>query len=420
MIDMSYHKTLAALIIAAALATVAGAQPRAGRGQRGPTVVSPEVMPDGRVVFRVAAPDAKEVTFTGTDATNLFSPNGPGPLEGTTKPAVPPGATLPEGGPQFEKNDAGIWEATLGPLPPGAYRYVFMVDGVRVIDPVNPHVSESRSEVWSLFTVPGSELIDTRDVPHGAVAEVFYYSEVLQTTRRMHIYTPPGYENNKRKYPVFYLLHGSTDSDDSWSTVGRATFILDNLIAARKAQPMIMVMPNGHQPPVDAAAAPTPGDMNPFTAEFLTDILPYVEKHYRSLNDRPHRAIAGLSMGGNQTMTIAFTELGKFAYIGVFSSGVFGPGSRRRGSAGFGAQAQPPAPDWEASHLADLDNPKLKKGTKLIWFRTGVDDGLISTTKYSVELLQKHGFEPFYQESAGAHTWFNWRNYLIQFAPQLF
>ena len=169
--------------------------------------------------------------------------------------------------------------------------------------------------------------------------------------------------------------------------------------------------------------------MNPFTNEFITDIMPYVERHYRSINDRQHRAIAGLSMGGGQTLDIAFTHLNRFAITGGFSSGAsLGVGGRRGPDAPAvpGAPpaappaAQPVRPDWEAGHLVDLDNASLKKGTKLIWLRTGVDDRLISSTKATVELLKRHGFAPVFKESAGAHTWFNWRNYLIEFAPQLF
>jgi enterochelin esterase family protein len=342
-----------------------------------------------------------------------------------------PAAPLPSTGPEFIKNDAGVWEAIVGPLPPGAYRYVFQVDGVRVLDPVNTRTAESRDNMWSLFTVPGAEMMDTTDVPHGAVAEVFYYSSVLKTTRRMHIYTPPGYEAGNAKYPVFYLLHGAGDTDDAWTSVGRASFIFDNLIAAKKAKAMIVVMPAGHQPgvpfgpgaPPPATAPPQTPTVNPFTNEFITDMVPYVEKHYRTINDRQHRAIAGLSMGGSQTLDIAFTHLGMFAEIGVFSSGASLGGGRGRGAAAAAAAPAtppPPRPDWEATHLADLDNASLKKGTKLIWLSTGKDDNLIANTRSTVELLKKHGFEPVFIESPGAHSWFNWRNYLIEFTPQLF
>jgi len=444
-------RAFAATVAAGVFTTIALAQPPAGgvggRG-RGPTVNSPEVTSDGHVTFRILAPKAEKVTLSAGDINVLFSGGGAGAITGTNISTVMPASPYPQGWPEFTKNDSGIWEATIGPLPPGAYRYVFMVDGVRTLDPVNTHTAESNTNMWSMFTVSGAEMMDTADVPHGAVAEIFYYSSVLKTTRRMHIYTPPGYESANTKYPVFYLLHGAGDTDDAWTSVGRASFIFDNLLAAKKIKPMIVVMPAGHQPGIAFGAPPatppsTTRTVNPFTNEFITDMLPYVEKHYRTINDRQHRAIAGLSMGGSQTLDIAFTHLAMFSEIGVFSSGASLGGGRGRGNAapatsaapgGPGSPAaapampsgpaptaqQPPRPDWEATHLADLDNASLKKGTKLIWLSTGKDDGLIASSKSTVELLKKHGFEPVFIESPGAHSWFNWRNYLIEFTPQLF
>jgi len=420
-------RTIVATLAVAAIAVAQPAPPAGGGRGRGPTVVSPEVMSDGHVVFRISAPKAEKVTLNSGDITVLFTLGGAGAITGTNITTVMPATPLPQGGPELTKNDAGIWEVTVGPLPPGAYRYAFQVDGVRVLDPVNPHTAESNANVWSLFTVSGTEMMDTADVPHGAVAEIFYYSSVLKTTRRMHIYTPPGYEAGNTKYPVFYLLHGAGDTDDAWTSVGRAGFIFDNLLAAKKMKPMVVVMPAGHQPgipfgaPPAAPPSPTPV-VNSFTNEFISDMLPYVEKHYRTINDRQHRAIAGLSMGGSQTLDIAFTHLALFSEIGVFSSGATLGGGRGRAPAADAAPATPPPPppDWEALHLGDLDNASLKKGTKLIWLSTGKDDGLIAATKTTVDILKKHGFAPVFIESPGAHSWFNWRNYLIQFTPQLF
>jgi enterochelin esterase-like enzyme len=411
-------------LAASCLPSIAVAQPP--RVATGPKVVSPEVSTDGTVTFRIFAPNAQKVSIIDNDIAVMLSGGGPGPLAGSTTPAVPPGTKLPEGGLVFTKNADGVWESSFGPIPPGAYRYVFLVDGVRTLDPVNTRTSESNTNVWSMFTVPGSPLMDTRDVPHGAVASVYYYSKVLNTTRRMHIYTPAGYEAGIKKYPVFYLLHGAMDTDDAWHSVGRAGFILDNLLADGKIKPMIAVMAAGHQPGQPALPPPpqpgAPPTINPFTNEFMTDIMPYVEKYYRTINDRDHRAIAGLSMGGFQTLDIAFRHLDMFSEIGVFSSGaVLG---RRPALPAEGAQASstppPPQPDWEEVHKADLDNPALKKGTKLIWISTGVDDRLMPNTKTTVEMLRKHGFNPVFIESPGAHSWFNWRNYLIEFTPQLF
>jgi enterochelin esterase family protein len=385
------------------------------------------------VTFRILAPKAEKVQLMDSDIGGMLSGAGPGPLAGSSVPAVPLGTKMPQGGLVFTKNADGVWEASFGPVPPGAYRYAFLVDGVRVLDPANTHTSESNTMVWSMFSVSGSPLMDPRDVPHGAVASVFYNSQVLQTTRRMHIYTPPGYEAGTRKYPVFYLLHGAMDTDDAWPSVGRAGFILDNLLADGKIKPMIVVMPAGHQPgqpgmPGMGAAPPAPGAppaVNPFTAEFMTDIIPYVERNYRTINDRRHRAIAGLSMGGFQTLDIALLHLDKFSAIGVFSSGaVLGRGRRGPAPAPDTPPSATPAPSpqeaWETAHQPDLDNASLKKGLKLIWVSTGVDDSLMANTKTTVEILKKHGFKPVFVESPGAHTWFNWRNYLIEFAPQLF
>ena len=195
---------------------------RAGRGPQGQALVSPEVQADRHITFRILAPQASSVTLTGTDI--------PGNGQGA----------------KMTKGENGVWEVTLGPVGPGAYRYTFNVDGVAVVDPRSPAISESNNNIWSLVYVPGSDFMDTREVPHGAVAAVTYYSTTLKRFRRMHVYTPPGYELGEGKYPVFYLLHGASDSDDSWSSVGRAGFIMDNLIAAKKAKPMIVVMPAGH------------------------------------------------------------------------------------------------------------------------------------------------------------------------------
>jgi enterochelin esterase-like enzyme len=315
---------------------------------------------------------------------------------------------LPQGGPTLTKGESNVWETTVGPVPPGSYRYNFNVDGVTVIDPRNPLTSESNENTWSLVHVPGADYMDTKEVPHGAVAEVTYYSSALKRHRRLHVYTPPGYEKEAGSYPTFYLLHGASDSDDSWSSVGRAGFILDNLIAAKKAKSMIVVMPAGHTGPFRGGARS--GD--DFEKDFNDDIMPYIEKNYRVQADRKNRAIAGLSMGGAQTLNLAFGNLDKFSYVGVYSSGIFGI------NGGFGANANEPS--WEERHKETLDNAGLKDGLKLFWFATGKDDFLVKTTEATVEMFKKHKFNAIYKETAGAHTWLNWREYLNEFAPQLF
>ena len=359
-----------------------------GRGAQGPVVVSPELRPDRHVVFRINAPQAQIVRLIGTDI--------PGNLQGAA----------------MVKGENGIWEVTLGPIDPGAYRYNFNVDRVSVIDPRNPATSESNNNTWSLLYVPGADFMDLRNVPHGAVASVSYYSAALKKWRRMHVYTPPGYELGQGKYPILYLLHGAGDSDDSWTSAGRAGFILDNLIAAKKAKPMIIVMPAGHTSQGTAGIAGPASAQDEFVEDFVGDIMPYAETHYRVIADRPHRAIAGLSMGGTQTLNIAIPHLDKFAYIGVFSSGLIG--------GLLGSQAETSGTSWEQLHRTELDNAAAKKGLKLVWFSTGSDDRLIATSKSTVEMLNKHGFSAVFKESPGGHTWINWRNYLNEFAPQLF
>ncbi|HUS33824.1 MAG TPA: alpha/beta hydrolase-fold protein [Verrucomicrobiae bacterium] len=355
---------------------------RPARGPQGPRVVSPELSADGKVTFRVLAPKAESIKLSAGDI---------------------PGQ--PQGGVVFTKGASNVWEATIEKINPGAYRYNFNIDGVATIDPRNPLTSQSNENTWSLVVVPGSEYSDTKNVPHGAVAEVTYHSTSLNRARRMHVYTPPGYEKGGAEYPVFYLLHGASDSDASWSTVGRAGFILDNLIAAKKAKPMIVVMPHGHVGPGFGGRG-----NNDFEKDFSTDILPHIEKNYRVRKDRQSRAIAGLSMGGAQTLNIAFDHLDQFAYVGVYSSGVFGIGGPQQNS----------EPTWEERHKTALDNGDLKKDLKLVWFATGKDDFLLKTTEGTVEMLKKHKFDITYKETAGGHTWVNWREYLNEFAPQLF
>jgi enterochelin esterase-like enzyme len=355
----------------------------------GPQVVSPEVSADRKVTFRILAPKANAVRLGGTDI-----------------PGIGRGA-------EMTKDADGVWQVTLGPIEPGAYRYNFNVDDVSVIDPRNPSTSESNSNTWSLVCVPGSDFMDLKDVPHGPVAEVTYYSKSLERFRRMHIYTPAGYETGKGQYPVFYLLHGAFDCDDAWTSVGRAGFILDNLIAAGKAKPMVVVMPAGHTGPF-RFGQPLPR-VDPFTEDFVHDVMPYVEKNYRVYTDRKHRAIAGLSMGGGHTLTLLFNHMDKFGYAGVFSSGVF----EFRGRPGRNSDSDS-GPTWEERYAKSLKDAKLKKGLKLLWFATGKQDFLIETTRRTVEMLKKYGFHVVYKETEGGHTWINWRNYLNEFAPQLF
>ncbi len=342
-----------------------------------PMIVSYEVHPDRTVTFRISAPNASEVIFASADINNK---------------------TMGDKG-AMKKNEAGVWETTVGPLDPGAYRYHFVVDGIPVVDPESSAISESNTHVWSIMTVPGHEYMDTRDVPRGAISLVTYYSKALGKFRRMHIYTPPGYENNQKKYPIFYLLHGFSDNDNAWPTVGRAGFILDNMLAGGKIKPMVVVMPALH----------TSADMrrgsgvlqragqsgDEFTEDFLNDIMPYVENHYRVFMDRPNRAMAGLSMGGMTTHRIAMAHLDKFSHIGLFSGSTI-----------------------LSSEITDV--PAFQKNVKALFMSCG-DRENPEGLKESQDDLANIGVEStIFVLPDADHEWRVWRASLIEFLPMLF
>jgi enterochelin esterase family protein len=351
---------------------------RGGRGNQAPAVNSAEILADRQVTFRIRAPQATSVRFTGADIFNL------GPKA------------------QMTKGENGVWETTIGPLEPGAYRYNFSVDGVSVADPQSPVVSESNTHLSSMLVVPGSEFMDTKDVPRGAVAQITYYSKSLDRFRRMHVYTPPGYEANQEKYPIFYLLHGAMDNDNAWPTVGRAGFILDNMIAAGKVKPMVVVMPAGHTSANmfmgGRGRGGAPGGGQPtdeFSKDFLQDVMPYAETHYRVLTDRSHRAIAGLSMGGMQTHNIAMANLDMFSHIGLFSGGTI-------------------------STNEITDAAAFKDKVKVLFMSCGSKENP-ARLQASHDALEQAGIRSsIYVSPDAQHEWRVWRASLIQFAPLLF
>ncbi|MBS1805596.1 MAG: esterase [Acidobacteria bacterium] len=354
------------------------------------TLKSIEVQPDHRVRFRIWAPAATEVKLSaeGPEAT----PN-----------ITPAEAYKNVGGVPMTKGEQGIWEAMIGPIEPGIYRYTFSVDGVSTTDPRNGLTSQSLTHASSLYEVPGADFMEYKsDVPHGAIATIYYESKAIPGGRRMHVYTPPGYETGTARLPVLYLLHGGGDSDDSWGTVGRAGAILDNLIASGKAAPMIVVMPAGHTSTEFRLTPNVRMGHDAFNDDLIKVVLPCVDSHYRTLADRDHRALAGLSMGGLQTLNISLADAKDFAYVGVFSSGWF-PNSIKEEQDGEVAQ-------YRASGMQ----------FRLFWVNAGKYDIALQNSHATVAVLKKAGINVEDHESGGFHAWNNWRDYLHQFAPLLF
>jgi len=368
-------------------------QPVARPAFKMPVVIkSAEILPDNSVIFRLLSKDAGTIAVSGDWMPGF-------------------GASVP-----MVKNDTNLWSLIVGPLKPELYSYTFLIDGVRVIDPNNPQVKRDGSRNESMFLIPGTEsdLYTVKNVPHGTLTKVWYESPTLKLTRRMYVYTPAGYEDNQVKYPVFYLLHGGGGDEDAWSTLGRTCQIMDNLISQGKAKPMIVVMPNGNPgqvaaftdaPVVSAVSAPYDMGMGLFEESMVKDIIPYVESHYRVIADRDNRALAGLSMGGMQTLTLTGNYPYMFGYIGVMSMGLVD----------VSTMGLKPDPDQDTKFEA-LKN----SGFKLYWVGVGKDDFLYKSVQSLRTSLDKHGLKYTYRESTGGHSWANWRIYLSEFAPQLF
>jgi enterochelin esterase-like enzyme len=372
------------LLFLAAVSLQADAQFPRRKPTPNDSLVSPENLPDRKVTFRIYAPKASEVTLRGDWMT-------------ASEPV------------KLEKDKQGVWAATIGPLVPDFYSYTFSVDGVKTIDPKNPTIKQGLSSVDSMFFLPGKEadFQDNKKVPHGEVRKVWYPSSTLGAQRSMHVYTPPGYDNGKDRYPVLYLLHGSGDEDSGWSTIGRAGFIIDNLLSDKKAKPLIVVMPNGSMPrPANRSedAEARAALRKQFTNELLNDVIPVVEKNYRVLADSEHRALAGLSMGGAQTLGVVLSHPEKFAYVAVWSAGI-----------------RESADEFAKQHAAFLSDPaRINKQIKLFSVCVGDKDFALAGSKNLSEALKKHGIKNELHVSGGGHTWINWRHYLNELAPRLF
>lgn len=361
-------------------------------GRRNSNWKSVEVADDRTVKFRISAPNASEVIASGDF-----------------------GAAV-----RLTKDDSGIWSGTTPPLSSDFYSYNFSVDGVRTLDPRNVTIKPGINSLENIFEVPGDANAYQADraVPHGDIRAVWFDSKAHGKQRRMHVYTPPGYEGGKDKYPVFYLLHGGGDEDAGWSTIGRAGFILDNLIADGKAVPMLVVMPDGTMnippeirrpargeepsPEFRAAQAATQAK---FVADLTGDIIPYVESHFRVNPGRENRALAGLSMGGGQTLSTLVSHPDAFAYVGIWSAGLF----------------RDKPEEWATAHKDFLSAAdKVNKDVKLLTITIGDKDFLLEGSKALEEVFKKYGINYEGELTSGGHTWTNWRRYLNSFAARLF
>ena len=397
---------------AAALAWLPGASalgqtasPPPPRGPMGPPpVVSPELLPDGRAVFRVRAPQASSVTVTG-DLGEGLPPSAGAVAPAPPSPDRPRAFVPPPPAVVLTKGEDGVWAGTTSaPVRPGAYRYTFNIDGLPVVDQGNMRTSPSQGRVASLLVVPG-DFSEQRAVPHGALSEINYEPTVYgpNAQRRVWVYTPPGYEKGTRSYPVLYLLHGGGDTAESWATAGRANFIMDNLIAEKKAVPFIIVMMSGWTPrgpqaeTIDAAN-------DPFNAEFVKDIIPMIQSRYRVIADPAHRALSGLSMGGYQTLTLGMKNIKLFSYVMPMSTGWFTEKDR----AAFIA----------VNSFGVKNSDRLLKEFRWGYGKTDIarDFGLASMT--ALRAAGMHRINTI--EVEGGHQWTTWRHLLYDYAQRIF
>lgn len=370
----------------------------------GQDIESAVVHDDNTVTFRFVAPDAKKVEVAG-DFAEKAEENPVGGVVGT--------GLLP-----MKKDENGVWTLTTKPLASEMYMYLFVVDGVATADPNNPYVFRDFATISNVFVV-GNGLGDyymVNDVPHGTVSHPWYPSIKSDKERRLTVYTPPGYEKGKDKYPVLYLLHGYGGDEGEWSSFGRATQILDNLIGKGEAKPMIVVMPNGHMAMDAAPGESSMGFYKPsrekdradergaFESNFK-EIMDFVETNYRVVPDKEHRAIAGLSMGGFHTIHISRIYENTFDYIGVFSSAGSLMNSTQEGI--------------YADFYAGLKRQK-ENGIQLYWVGIGTDDFLFDANVKFRKKLDDIGIDYIYKETGDGHVWKNWRKYLTWFTPLLF
>lgn len=365
-------------------------------GKQLPKVLSPEVEPNNATTFRLIAPDASKVALTGNWMQQTSA----------SAPQV-----------NMVKDNNGVWSVKQDSLGSDLYLYNFIIDGVRINDPLNVYQIRDVSNVFNYFITNGenAEYYKTKSVPHGSMIKQWYPSAINQAERRLTVYTPPGYEETKEKYPVLYLLHGMGGDEDAWPTLGRVAQIMDNLIAAGKAKPMIVVMPNGH---TSNSATPGSSEKGEYPIEFVTpdvgsgdmesnfgEIIKFVEKNYRVKKDKKNRAIAGLSMGGSHSLFISSYYPNTFDYIGLFSAAYRINDKVKRDV----------YDNFEQNLLKQKEN-----GYQLYWIGMGKTDFLYKTGADFRKKLDDIGMKYTYRESEGGHTWSNWRDYLVEFAGELF
>ncbi len=343
--------------------------------QRPEPIVSP-VLGEGRVTFRLRAPQAKEVALRGQ----------------WSKAGVP-----------MTRGEDGNWTAIVEPAPAGLWEYSFVVDGLNVLDPVNPAIKPQREPQKSILHVPSNPpaVWDWQDVPHGTVHQHGYASKALGKPRECWVYTPPGYENGAEKFPLLVLQHGSGDNHRAWVEHGKAHWIFDNLIAAKKARPMVVVMLDGHPLGTGPRGDETKraAAMDAFRRELFEDALPLVESLYRVTPDRTQRAIAGLSMGGAQSLTVGLGNLDRFAWVGSFS-GV--------------------APEGEVKDKFLAAPETANAQLRLLWIKVGKDDFLRQRNEDFIAVLKEKGIHHTWELTEGDHSWPVWRRYLAEFVPLLF
>ena len=346
-----------------------------------PRAEYPKVHHDGWVAFRLKAGDAKRVQLQPGGGDN-----------GLRKKAF-----------DMERGADGHWTVTTPPAVPGFHYYWFVVDGAAVNDP-GSETYFGWDRPCSGIEIPeqGVDFYDAKDVPHGEVRTFWYHSKVTGKLRRAMAYTPPGYDKGSERYPVLYLQHGAGEDERGWTAQGRANFILDNLIAARKARPMILVMDNGYA--TKAGQKAMPFDFAGFEVVLTEELIPKIDATYRTLADRDHRALAGLSMGGLQALQIGFNHLDLFASVGAFSAPVFGR---------F---------DVKTSHNGAFGDPEaFNKNVRLLWLGVGSAEGFADGVKAMHGALDKAGVRHVIFESSGtSHEWLTWRRSLHDFAPRLF